>query len=116
MIASDSAASRIQNELGDAPAGTLKLTMACHGGPGKFARALLHHVFTEEELRSSHQGAKEALDPTRVSTVIGFTCRKFPGTNMPYVKNSGLASGMGPIASEEAKLDSSNQNTSVVLL
>ncbi|XP_070395683.1 uncharacterized protein [Dermacentor albipictus] len=66
MIASDSATLRIQNELRDTQAGMLKvhirckvhiekvilaqLTMACHGGPGKFARALLHHVFTEEEL------------------------------------------------------------------
>ncbi|XP_049516669.1 uncharacterized protein LOC125942519 [Dermacentor silvarum] len=72
-----------------------QLTTACHGGPGKFARALLRHVLTEEELvgRSlfwyqKYQGAKEALDPTSVKAVIGFTCHKFPATNMAYIKNT----------------------------
>ncbi|XP_049522568.1 uncharacterized protein LOC125945054 [Dermacentor silvarum] len=55
-----------------------QLTTACHGGPGKFARALLRHVFTEEELvgrslfgTKNTKGQKEALDPTRVNAVIG---------------------------------------------
>ncbi|XP_075533398.1 peptide transporter family 1-like isoform X8 [Dermacentor variabilis] len=29
-----------------------QLTMPCHGGPGKFAKALRHRMFTEEELMS----------------------------------------------------------------
>ncbi|XP_049524420.1 uncharacterized protein LOC125945993 isoform X2 [Dermacentor silvarum] len=67
---------------------------ACHGGPGKFARALIHHVFTENLMGHSLLGnnttnrQKEALGLIRVNAVIGFTCHKFPGTNMAYIKNT----------------------------
>ncbi|XP_049516989.1 uncharacterized protein LOC119454001 [Dermacentor silvarum] len=47
-----------------------QLTTSCHGGPGKFARTLLRHVFEESEMKGrslfgakgSH-GQKEGLDP-----------------------------------------------------
>nr|XP_054919805.1 uncharacterized protein LOC129381181 [Dermacentor andersoni] len=61
-----------------------QLCRACDSGsgPGKFARALLRHVFPEEELRGKslfggksclrgETRQKEALDPTRVEAVIG---------------------------------------------
>ncbi|KAL1445256.1 hypothetical protein MTO96_045121, partial [Rhipicephalus appendiculatus] len=55
-----------------------QLTSGCSAGPGKFARALLRHVFSEEELAGHSlfggkhaKGAREALDPTRVNAVIG---------------------------------------------
>ncbi|XP_049516998.1 uncharacterized protein LOC125942797 [Dermacentor silvarum] len=68
---------------------------ACHGGPGKFARALIHHVFTENNLmghsllgNNTTNRQKEALGLIRVNAVIGFTCHKFPVTNMAYIKNT----------------------------
>ncbi|KAL1457328.1 hypothetical protein MTO96_043520, partial [Rhipicephalus appendiculatus] len=53
-----------------------QLSMSCHGGPGKFARALLRHLFDDSELEgrclfgkgSGEQ--KEALDPVRVNAII----------------------------------------------
>lgn len=61
-----------------------QLSRACDSGsgPGKFARALLRHVFTDAELRGKslfggkgcHRGEavqKEALDTVRVEAVIG---------------------------------------------
>ncbi|XP_070384601.1 uncharacterized protein [Dermacentor albipictus] len=76
-----------------------QLCRACDSGPGKFARALLRHVFSEEELRGKslfggkscvrgETRQKEALDPVRVEAVIGYTCTKFPGVSVPYLKNS----------------------------
>ncbi|XP_049527555.1 piggyBac transposable element-derived protein 2-like [Dermacentor silvarum] len=80
--------------------GTLeKLSRACESGPGKFARALLRIVFTEDELRGRtllggrsnlhiDQPLKEALDPVRVQAVIDYTCSKFPSASISYIKNS----------------------------
>ncbi|KAH7977822.1 hypothetical protein HPB49_003697 [Dermacentor silvarum] len=61
-----------------------QLSRACDSGsgPGKFARALLRHIFTDAELRGKslfggkgcHRGEavqKEALDTVRVEAVIG---------------------------------------------
>ncbi|XP_075527122.1 uncharacterized protein LOC142559409 [Dermacentor variabilis] len=59
-----------------------QLCRACDSGPRKFARALMRHVFSEEELwgkslfggKSCVRGEtrqKEALDPVRVEAVIG---------------------------------------------
>ncbi|XP_077498125.1 uncharacterized protein LOC144116297 [Amblyomma americanum] len=75
------------------------LERQCQSSPGKFARALLRNVFTEEELRGKslygmknnvQKGlpVKEALDPVRLSAVIGYTCDHFPGVNVAYLKNS----------------------------
>ncbi|KAH7936325.1 hypothetical protein HPB52_021424 [Rhipicephalus sanguineus] len=56
-----------------------QLSVTCHGGPGKYARALLRHLFDDSELegRSSFggksrgsSGQKEALDPVRVKAII----------------------------------------------
>ncbi|XP_049517212.1 uncharacterized protein LOC125942960 [Dermacentor silvarum] len=67
----------------------------CHGGPGKCATALIHHVFTEKNLmghslleNTTTNRQKEALGLIRVNAVIGFTCHKFPGTNMAHIKNT----------------------------
>ncbi|KAH9384652.1 hypothetical protein HPB48_026662 [Haemaphysalis longicornis] len=59
-----------------------QLVHACASGPGKFARALLRHVFTPEELKGKTlfggkgkaQGdtpTKPGLDPVRVKAVVG---------------------------------------------
>ncbi|KAH7936326.1 hypothetical protein HPB52_021425 [Rhipicephalus sanguineus] len=74
-----------------------QLSVTCHGGPGKDARALLRHLFDDIELEGrslfggkgrGSSGQKEALDPVRVKAIIGYTCTKFPGCNVPYLKNS----------------------------
>ncbi|XP_077561141.1 uncharacterized protein LOC144175944 [Haemaphysalis longicornis] len=76
-----------------------QLLHACASGPGKFARALLRHVFSPEELRGKTlfggkgkaQGdttTKPGLDPVRVKAVVGYTGQKFPGVSASYIKNS----------------------------
>ncbi|XP_077526777.1 uncharacterized protein LOC144138390 [Haemaphysalis longicornis] len=76
-----------------------QLVHACASGPGKFARALLRHVFTPEELKGKTffggkgkaQGdapTKPGLDQVRVKAVVGYTGQKFPGVSAGYIKNN----------------------------
>ncbi|XP_064464856.1 uncharacterized protein LOC135376182 [Ornithodoros turicata] len=76
-----------------------RLERACQCSPGKFARSLLRHVFTEDELRGKtlfgtksnlhkDRPAKGALDPIRTNAVIGYTCSKFSQASITYIKNS----------------------------
>lgn len=59
-----------------------RLRAHCRGAPAKFARNLLRHLFTNEELQGKSlfgKGSnvrkdvppKEALDPVRVNAIIG---------------------------------------------
>ncbi|KAK8788947.1 hypothetical protein V5799_021275 [Amblyomma americanum] len=70
------------------------------GGGGKFARALLRHLFTPEELRGKslfglNRGritkglpAKEALDPVRLRAILDYTCATFPEADLRNIKNT----------------------------
>lgn len=102
-----------------------QFTMACFGGPGRLASILLRRAFTEEDLMghslfgNNTKGQNEALDSVRVKASKGFTYDKFPCTNVAYEKNtlaSLLDSDWDLKSPDEPKLDSSNQNRSVVHL
>ncbi|KAL1414093.1 hypothetical protein MTO96_007731 [Rhipicephalus appendiculatus] len=75
-----------------------RLHTHCHGLPTKFARNLVRHLFTEEELKgkslygrgsNKHKevAVKEALDPVRLNAVIGYTCSKY-STSTVQLKSS----------------------------
>lgn len=75
------------------------LDRSCQTGPGKYARALLRHIFSQEDLKGKFlfgmrnnvqkdRPVKEALDSLRLNSLIAHTCGKFPGVNLHYVKNS----------------------------
>lgn len=100
-----------------------QFTMACYGGPGKLASVLLHRAFTEEDLMghslfgNNTKGQNEALDPVRVKASKGFTCFKFPCTNVAYEKNTLASLLTWDLKSpEKPKFGSSSQNTSAVHL
>ncbi|XP_077486713.1 uncharacterized protein LOC144098016 [Amblyomma americanum] len=68
-----------------------------NSGPGKYARALLRHLFSPEELQGSSlfgqqntrtHSKRGSLYQEKVSAVIGFTCRKFPDASAALIKNS----------------------------
>ncbi|XP_064489973.1 uncharacterized protein LOC135401457 isoform X2 [Ornithodoros turicata] len=76
-----------------------RLGPSCKSGVGKYVRALLRHVFQDDELRGKslygmkcntkkNTPPKEAIDPVRLNAVIDYTCKIFPGTQTSYLKNS----------------------------
>ncbi|KAH7985040.1 hypothetical protein HPB49_026632 [Dermacentor silvarum] len=80
----------------------------CAGAPAKFARGLMRHLFTAEELRgkslfgrrsNAHPSApqREALDPAKVIAIIGFTVAEYQADPMR------LKSSLSSLLSRELK-------------
>ncbi|KAH7933733.1 hypothetical protein HPB49_016383 [Dermacentor silvarum] len=80
----------------------------CAGAPAKFARGLMRHLFTAEELRgkslfgrksNAHPSApqREALDPAKVNAIIGFTVAEYQADPMR------LKSSLSSLLSRELK-------------
>ncbi|XP_070393869.1 uncharacterized protein [Dermacentor albipictus] len=80
----------------------------CPGAPAKFARGLMRHLFTAEELRgkslfgrrsNAHPCApqRECLDPVKVNAIIGFTVAEFQADPMR------LKSSLSSLLSREVK-------------
>ncbi|KAH6919466.1 hypothetical protein HPB50_029546 [Hyalomma asiaticum] len=85
-----------------------RLRAHCHGLPTKFARNLLRHIFSPEELqgkslygkgtnRHKDDPPKEGLDPVRLDAVIGYTCSNYPTTAVQ------LKSSLSSMLSREIK-------------